>query len=125
MIEINDIKPPVDVPDYSLYIFILLILFATIAVIAFFYWIYKLFKKNNSMEKQYFEELKNLDFKDTKHCAYLITKYARVLAKGEREKKLCAELIYLLDDYKYKKKVKPISDEVKVKLEVFLESVHV
>lgn len=125
MIEINDIKPPVEVPDYSLYIFILLILFSTIIIVAFLYWIYKLFKKNNSIEKQYYQELQDIDFKDAKRAAYLITRNARVLAKGEREKKLCAELIYLLDDYKYKKDVKAISSEVKAKLEIFLESVHV
>jgi hypothetical protein len=125
MIEIHDIKPLVEVPDYSLYIFIALLVFALVLIVAFFYWIYKLFKKNNSIEKQYFSELKNLNFEDAKQSAYLITKYARVLAKNEREKKLSSELIYLLDEYKYKKDVKPISDEIKAKLEIFLESVHV
>lgn len=125
MIEINDIKPPVDVPDYSLYLFIALLFFALVIVIAFFYWIYKLFKKNNTIEKQYLEELKNMDFDDTKDAAYLITKYIRVLAKDERQKKISTELINLLHEYKYKKDVKPLSAKVKAKLEIFIESVHV
>ena len=125
MLDINDIKPLVEVPDYSLYIFIALVLFAVVIIVAFIYWIYKLFKKNNSIEKQYYNELQTLNFDDAKHSAYLITKYARILAKNEREKKLSEELIYLLDGYKYKKDVKPISGEVKAKLEIFLESVHV
>jgi len=115
----------VEVPDYSFYIFIALILFAVVFIVAFFYWIYKLFKKNNSLEKQYFSELKELDFEDAKKSAYLITKYVRILAKNEREKRLAHELNHLLKEYKYKKNIKPISNEIKAKLEIFLENVNV
>lgn len=125
MLEIHDIKPLVEVPDYSLYILIVLIVFAVILIGALLFWFYKLFKNDRSIEKRYFQELKELDFKDAKHCAYLITKYTRVLAKSEREKRLSAELIYALSDYKYKKEVKPIDKSIKAKLEVFLENVHV
>ncbi len=125
MIEIHDIKPLVEVPDYSLYIFIVLIIFAIVFILAAIYGIYKFFKKNNTLEKQYYNELKNINYEDAKQSAYLITKYVRFLAKNENEKKLSSELIYLLDEYKYKKDIKPISNEIKAKLEIFLETLHV
>lgn len=125
MLQIHDIKPLSDVPDYSLYLFILVVVFALLFLALGIYWIYKLFRDNRSIEKEYLESLKTLDFSDPKKAAYIITKYIRVLAKSEREKRLAAELIYLLDDYKYKKNIKSIKNSIKAKLEVFLESVHV
>ena len=70
--------------------------------------------------------LRNIDFKNTKKTAYDISKYGRLLAKDERQKRLILELVELLSIYKYKKETKSkISNEIETKFQIFMESIDV
>ena len=127
MIDIHDIKPIVEIPDISIYFYYgLIVLLITLGSIVLFF-IYKFFKpKKRSEEYKYYEILQNIDFKNTKKTAYDISKYGRLLAKDEREKRLILELVELLSIYKYKKETKStISNEIKTKFQIFMESIDV
>lgn len=117
-IKINDIKELVDIPDYSLYIYMFLWIIASLIIFILLFILIRYFltrKKNK--KKEYYSILKNLDLSDSKKAAYTITKYARLISQSDREKKLAYELIEELELYKYKKDVEPLNDDFKILLE--------
>jgi len=125
-IKIHDIKSLVEIPDFSIYIYILLISVAVFLVLLVLFLIYKIIKnRKKDFRKEYFKILEEIDFQDSKQCAYTITKYARLLAVSQREKKLAEELIDELEQYKYKKDVKEIDEDIKILFSRFMDSVDV
>lgn len=127
MLKIHDIKSLEQIPDYSIYIYYLLIVVAIFASLVLVYFVYKFFTKDkNSIEKQYYKILKNIDFDNSKQAAYDICKYGKLLAKTQREKTLINDIYHDLEEYKYKKTVdKKISKKIKIKFETFMESLDV
>ena len=110
---LRDIKPLIDISDYSL---ILLIL--TLLVGAFIG--YKLFKiafnyalKNCKVDcqKYYFYMYSNVDWSNPKEAAYLATKYGAILAKDKRRKELFEQLRERLDRFKYKKDIDVVDSQ--------------
>lgn len=125
-IKIHDIKSLVEIPDFSIYIYILLISVALFLVLLVLFLIYKIIKnRKKDFRKEYYKILEEIDFQDSKQCAYTITKYTRLLAVSQREKKLAEELIDELEQYKYKKDVKEIDEDVKILFSRFMDSVDV
>jgi len=125
-IQIHDIKEIVEIPDISLYIYMILWILGVILILAFIYFIYKFFyNKSKDKRKSYYKILKNIDLNNSKLAAYNITKYARLLANNEREKKLVQELNEELSKYKYKKNVEQLSDDVKIIFERFMDNIDV
>lgn len=125
-LKIHDIKNLVEIPDISFYIFLILCILAGLIILALLFFIYKFFKnRKNNRRKEYFQILKDLDFTNSKHTAYTITKYSRLLVSNEREEKLCLELIEELEQYKYKKDVNNLSVEAKSMFERFMDSLDV
>jgi len=125
-LKLHDIKSLETIPDISFYIFILLVVLGIALVCIILFFIYKYFKnKKPNKRKEYYQILKNLDLDDTKNAAYTITKYSRLLARNERELKISHELIEELEKYKYKKEVKPLSNEVKINFERFMDIIDV
>jgi len=127
MLKINDIKPIVDIPDYSIYIYYSLILLVVLFIVFVVYFLYRYFKeKNNKQDKEYLDILKNLDFTDPKQTAYDISHYGRILAKSERSIRLIEELHHDLEEFKYKKNIdKNIPTNIKAKFDTFLGSLDV
>lgn len=125
-IKIRDIKQLVDIPDYSLYIYMFLWIMGIVIVfiILFISIRYFLTRKKNK-KKEYYKILKNIDLSNSKKAAYTITKYARLISQSDREKKLSNELIEELESYKYKKDVKPLDDEFKILFGRFMDNVDV
>jgi amino acid permease len=125
-IKIHDIKGLVEVPDYSLYIFSLVTLFAVIIICFIIYYLYKFFRnKKQNIRKWYFKKLQDIDLNSSKQSAYDITKYGMLLARTPREKQLLNDLIEKLKFYKYKKDVPSIDDETKVLFDIFMDSIDV
>ena len=124
-IKLHDIKDLVEVPDYSIYLYYGLIIFAIILVCSLIYLGYMYYKKRNikTIRKEYIKNLKNIDFSNSKKSAYEITKYASYIAATPREKNMLENLIQTLDKYKYKKIVPNIQDEVKHSLELFMDAI--
>ena len=127
MIKIHDIKPIVEIPDVSIYIYYSLILFFILLCCVVIYFIYSFYKpKIKSPEMIWYEKLKNIDFTNSKDAAYEISKYGRFLAKDERQLHLINELIEELSLYKYKKMIPDeFSKEAKMKFNIFMDSLDV
>jgi F0F1-type ATP synthase membrane subunit b/b' len=127
MLKIYDIKPIVDIPDTSLYIYYGLIILILIFFIFIVVYIYKKVKnKKNVIANQYFTILKNIDFNNSKQSSYLISKYGRLLAKTQEEKNLINEIYNDLEQYKYKKEITShISNDIKIKFDKFIRILNV
>ena len=97
----------VDINDYSLYIFILMVILG-LAVVAFAgFWAFKKLKirREKNLEKLYLQALHDIDWSDPKEASYKITKYGRLLATDEKRKEIFSHLLPLLEQYKYRKSV--------------------
>ena len=124
--KLHDIKELEKIPDYSIFIFSILIFLGIILVLtSIFLFIKYLKNKKTNDRKTYYNILKNIDFSDSKKAAYTITKYSRLLASNDREKKLANELIEDLEFFKYKKDVKNIDKMSKAKFLTFMEILDV
>ncbi len=119
---LKDIKSIVQIPDFSFYIFLSLIIVGVIVVIILSIYIFKFIKKRDqSKRKFYIQKLKNIDLNDSKKAAYLITKYARILANTKESEKILEELLKELDKYKYVKNSPKMDEQSKKYLKLFLE----
>lgn len=113
--NLRDIKGLIEIPDYSLFLFVGVVLFS----ILFLYYAYKFLKSRKkrvlSKEEIARRELKNLDLNDSKSSAYKFSKYARYL-----DSKIDTSF---LQKYKYKKNVSSFEKADRKKIEKFLENV--
>jgi len=124
--QIHDIKNLVLIPDNSIFIFSFLIFLGVIIILLIIFFVYKFIKNKKTNErKTWFKILENIDYNNPKEAAYTITKYSRLLVKGQRDKKLCYELIEELEKYKYKKTVESIDDNIKAKLSTLMDAIDV
>ena len=124
--KLHDIKELENIPDNSIFIFSILVFAGIILILTIIFLFIKYFKNRKvSDRKTYFNILKNIDFDDSKKAAYIITKYSRLIANNDREKKLANELIEELEFFKYKKSVNKIDKLTKAKYSTFMEILDV
>ena len=111
--KLRDIKPLLEIPDSSYYVFMGLIFLVTLVLLGIIIFFVKKFWKSRkiNMKKVYLKELKALDWKETKKSAYLATELGRKLATEERTKEIFSQLVPMLEAYKYKKEVPSLDDE--------------
>jgi len=121
--QLKDIKPLLEIPDSSYYIYWGLIIFGVLLVLAILFFIAKRLWENRkiNLAKRYLEALKNIDWKDTKKSAYEATHYARLLATDERKKELFSQLEPMLEQYKYKKVVGEIDPDTQNKFNLYVQ----
>jgi len=108
--KLKDIKPPVEVPDSSIWLFLALIIVFLVGLLALFYWFkYKRgFKRRKrfDLKLKAKEKLKEIDFTDSKMAVYTFDEYLPVLIGDDQE--MLQEFENLqkdLEKYKYKKDV--------------------
>ena len=114
MDELRDIKPLLEIPDSSYYIFMALVFLSISFLLIFIGFLLKKFwkKKDVDMQKVYFYYFKNLDWTDVKHSAYEATKLGRELTlNNERAREIYKQLVPMLEAYKYKKEVSTVDEE--------------
>jgi hypothetical protein len=113
--QLRDIKPLLEIPDNSYYIYWGLISFALLLGLILLFFIAKKLWENRkvNLAKGYLEALKKIDWNDTKKSAYEATYYARLLATDERRKELFSQLEPMLEKYKYKKEVDAVDQDTK------------
>jgi len=109
--ELRDIKGLIEVEDYSLYIFIAIVV---ISLVILYFIIKKLLSLKPSLQKKAKKELKNIDLSDSKTASYKLTKYGKILKDEEFE---------YLEKYKYKKKVKEFNKDDLEKIKGFLDAI--
>ena len=121
--QLRDIKPLLEIPDNSFYIYWGLIGFFTLLVAAaLFFAVKKLWEsRKENLAKKYLAELKKIDWNDSKASAYRATKYARLLAVDERRRELFSQLEPMLEKYKYKKTVEDIDQETRNQFNLFVK----
>ncbi len=110
---LKDIKGIVPIPDYSIYLFVIM----TVFILVILYFILKKilrYKRVVLPIKMAKKELKNLDLSDSKIASYKLTKYGRILKDED---------FSYLDKYKYKREVDDFLDEDLQKIKGFLNAI--
>ena len=121
--QLRDIKPLLEIPDSSYYIYWGLILFIGLLILGVLFFVLKKLWDNRkvNLEKGYLEAIKQIDWSDTKKSAYDATHYARLLASDERRKELFSQLEPMLEQYKYKKEVEEIDVDTRNKFNLYVQ----
>ena len=121
--QLRDIKPLMEIPDSSLYIFWGLVGFGVLLLAGVLFFLIKKYLEHRraNLAKKYLEKLHSIDWKDPKKSAYAATKYGRLLATDERRKELFEQLLPMLEKYKYKKEVAGVDDETLKKFNLYLQ----
>jgi len=121
--QLRDIKPLLEIPDSSYYIYWGLIGFGILLVLGLLFFIVKKLWENRkiNLAKGYLEALKKIDWKDTKKSAYEATHYARLLATDERRRELFSQLEPMLEEYKYKKVVDTLDVDTHNKFNLYVQ----
>ncbi len=127
MIKIHDIKPIIEIPDFSVYLYYGLLFLVFVVICLIIHGQNKVLKpKIKTKEMFWYEKLQSLDFDNPKQTAYDISKYGRYLAKEERQVRLIDELTSELSSYKYKKEIPIIlTQEIKTKFKIFMDTLDV
>ncbi len=121
-IPLHDIKPIVDVHEYSLYYFLGLVFVGVLIVLALAYLIYKWIKARNAfnIRVEHFKMINSLNLSDTKASAYAITSLGATFKDDSpRHSEMYANLAQRLEVYKYKKEVEEFDSEVLGYIELY------
>lgn len=114
-IPLHDIKPIVDVQEYSFYYFLSVSLVAVLFLSALAYLIYLWIRRRNAfnIRKEHLRLLNSLDLNDTKQSAYAVTMYGATFKDDSpRHQEMYANLTSRLESYKYKKDVEKFDSEI-------------
>lgn len=121
-IPLHDIKPIVDIQEYSLYILLGISLVVLLVVLGVSYLIYKWIKARNAfnIRAEHFKIINSLDLSDTKNAAYTITSLGLTFRDdSERHSEMYDNIAQRLEAYKYKKEVDEFDSEVIGYIEVY------
>ena len=112
--ELRDIKPLLEINDYSYYLYIGLIILAVLVLLTILFFVLRIFWMNQQkdMKKVYFERLEAIDWVDTKKSAYELTSLAYHFTDNKKIKEIYEQMLPMLEPYKYRKEVPLVDDEV-------------
>lgn len=121
--QLRDIKPLIEIPDSSFYIYWALIGFGIFTGLAILFFIAKKLweKRKQNLAKTYLAALKSIDWSDSKKAAYEATHYARLLATDKRRRELFSQLEPMLEKYKYKKVVDKVDQDTLNQFDLFVQ----
>ncbi|SFV71301.1 hypothetical protein MNB_SV-13-54 [hydrothermal vent metagenome] len=121
--QLRDIKPLMEIPDNSFYMYWGLIAFVLVLVLGLLLWMITYLWKNRkiNLAKGYLASLKSIDWTKSKEASYEATQYARLLATNEEKEVLFLALEENLMAYKYKKEVDAIDEETMKLLNEYIE----
>jgi hypothetical protein len=127
-IPLHDIKPILEIQEYSFYYLLGVSLLIFIVILGIAYFIYKRVKAKNtySKRKEDIKSINELNLNDTKNAAYMITLLgAKFKDDSPRHTQMYANLVQRLENYKYKKEVDEFDSEVKGYIDVYKEMIDV
>ena len=127
-IPLHDIKPLLEIQEYSFYYLVVLVTAVTIVVIGLFFLLYKYLKYRNrfNIRKEHSKLLHSVDLSDAKKAAYDITYYGATFKDdSERMKSAYESLVEKLEAYKYKKYVAEFDEEIRHSLERYIGMIDV
>lgn len=121
MEQLRDIKPLVEIPDYSFFLYLLFIVVVTTLAAVAVYLVIRLFgRKKKNRRAEILARLRSLDLADAKKTAYEITRWGRYIVTDESRARLYEDLVRKLTRYKYKKEVPPLDEDIKRQIHLFL-----
>jgi hypothetical protein len=121
-IKIRDIKPLMEVPDQSFYIFMGVLLLSLIIIAGGSYLFLRWFKtrKRQNLRKSTYQKLLHVDLQDPKRAAYEVTEFGLFFRDdSQRTQEMYDNLVTRLEKYKYKKLVEPIDMETQSYIELY------
>ena len=121
-IPLHDIKPIVEVEEYSLYYLLGLIGLGLIVLSVIVYFLYLWYKKRNAfnLRKHHLDLLSKLDFSDTKNTAYAISTYGLTFKDDSpRHQEIFNNINEKLEVYKYRKSVDSFDEETLGYIEIY------
>ena len=121
-IPIHDIKPLVEIHEYSFYYLVGVVVFVAFIVVGVLYLLYRYLKHKNrfNIRKEHFKLFKNVDTNNPKQAAYELTKYGLTFKDDdERHTKAYNNMVERLQKYKYKKDVEMFDKETKHYIELY------
>lgn len=127
-IHIHDIKPLVEIEEYSLYYFLGVSGLIILLVFSIAYLAYKWYKKRKAfnIRKEHKKLLSSLNFKDTKKTAYAITFYGATFKDDStRHVEMFQNLTHRLEEYKYKKSVEKFDKDTLGYIELYKDMLDV
>lgn len=127
-IPLHDIKPLIEIQEYSLYYFVALVAFVSVVVLALLYLGYQYIKNRNSfnIRVEHLKLLQESNLDDAKKAAYELTLYGATFADdNEQTHRTYEVLVQELESYKYKKDVESFSEETKRSINNYLGMIDV
>lgn len=121
-IPLHDIKPIVDIQEYSLYYLLGISFISLLIVLGIIYLIYKYIKAKNAynIRKEHYKLITSLDLSNTKHAAYAITVLGLTFKDdSQRHSDMYDNIVQRLESYKYRKEVDLFDAEVIGYIEVY------
>ena len=111
--ELRDIKPLLEIPDSSYYIYFGLVTLGLFVLLTLVFLVVKKFivNRRESLAKRELKVLKEVDWSNAKKAAYTVTRLGRRLANDKRSEEIYAQILPLLEEYKYKKEVPSVNDK--------------
>ena len=111
--ELRDIKPLLEIPDSSYYIYFGLITFGIFILMTLLFFVLRKFilNRQESELKKDLKALKKVDWSNSKKAAYTVTELGRRLVHDKRSEEIYAQMLPLLVRYKYKKNVAVVNEE--------------
>jgi hypothetical protein len=127
-IALHDIKPLIEIHEYSLYYFIGVCILAALILVGFLYLIYKWYKNKKRFNKRAhdFKMLNAINYKNPKKAAYDLTLYGATFNDdSQRHQKAYEHMLEKLEQYKYKKNVENFDADTIHTIELFKEMIDV
>jgi len=121
-IQLHDIKPILEIQEYSIYYFGGMVFLALILLFVVGYFLYMWIQQRNgfNQRKENLKLINELDFTNTKESSYAITALGFIFKDDSpRHSEMYANLSARLVEYKYKKEVEEFDDEVKAYIELY------
>jgi len=127
-IPLHDIKPLIEIQEYSFYYFLAIVVVGVILFLALAYLVFHYVQNRNkfNIRKEHLRFLQNIEFENAKKDAYEITLYgATFMHDSERHLKAYDLLVEHLESYKYKKNVDSFDEETKREFDNYLGMIDV
>ncbi len=125
-LEINDIFSLVEVPDNSVYVFVLIVFISLLCIGIFIRFLYLKLKLDRKKKKilKYINILKNCDYNNARDTSYKIEYYTQALVETDVEKELLGEILEDISMYKYQNNISKISQETQEHLNFLLNMIE-
>jgi len=124
--QLKDIKPPVSISDWSIYLYWGAIILGGLILTAAVYFLVKLLLglRRTNRRRETVAALKEINWNDPKKAAYEATRLGRLLIDDDHDRlqELYRQMVSELEQYKYKKEVDPLDSRARSQFNLFVKA---